>query len=249
MTARGIEVFDRVADRYDEVIPFFAAFAGELADSLGFTAGARVLDLAAGRGAVAAEALARGCRVTAVDAAANMVARLRADHPAVAGHVMDAHRLGFPDGSFDVVVSGFAMHLFADPAVVFDEVRRILVPGGVFAFTVPGGPDPATDPLPELFAEFGRYLPPGGGMGRPLDARAAFTGAGFAGVEAVTLTVDLPVAGAEVLWEWGLTHGSLAYFEDLPADRREEFRARLFAEVTGPTRLRRQAQLWTGSTG
>ena len=68
MTRKVISVFDRVAERYDEVLPFFSSFARELAAVLPLAPGVRVLDLGAGRGAVTAEALARACVVTAIDA-------------------------------------------------------------------------------------------------------------------------------------------------------------------------------------
>ncbi|MFE3461883.1 class I SAM-dependent methyltransferase [Nocardiopsis aegyptia] len=260
VTSRDIDVFNRVADRYDEVIPFFTAFAKETASALPLASGSRVLDLGAGRGAFTTEALARRCRVTAIDAAPNMVERLldaHIDHAGLdAAYMMDAHHLELPGGHFDTVVSHFVVHLLDHPSAALGEVLRVLSPEGVFAFTVPGAapgfrvPESveATDPLAELFAEFGQYLSPEGGMGRPLDARELLTAAGFVDVKATTITVDLPVADGETLWQWGLTHGSLAYFEDLPVNRRAEFRARRHAatEAAGPSRLRRTAAMWTG---
>lgn len=43
--------------------------------------GTRVLDLGAGRGALTAAALARGCQVTAVDCAPGMVERISTQYP------------------------------------------------------------------------------------------------------------------------------------------------------------------------
>lgn len=43
-----IEVFDRLAPRYGQIIPFFAAMAGQVVAALPVGAGARVLDLDAG---------------------------------------------------------------------------------------------------------------------------------------------------------------------------------------------------------
>jgi ubiquinone/menaquinone biosynthesis C-methylase UbiE len=255
-----IGVFDRVADRYDEVLPFFSTFARELAAVLPFRSGIRVLDLGAGRGAVTAEALARGCQVTAIDAAPKMLARLIAAHGGHSGleaaRLMDARRLDFPAASFDIVTSGFVVRLLDEPAAATREVRRVLVPGGLFAFTVPGLPPGAglaeqpvpQDPASALFAEFGRYLPAGGGMGRPLDGRALLASAGFTGIGAVAISVDLPVTDGEACWQWSLTHGSIKFLEDLPQERREEFRQRLVAGVdaVGGARLRRTATVWQG---
>lgn len=52
-------LFDRLADRYDQVIPFFAGFAAQLLDVIDPAPGTRLLDIGSGRGAVAAAAVAR----------------------------------------------------------------------------------------------------------------------------------------------------------------------------------------------
>jgi ubiquinone/menaquinone biosynthesis C-methylase UbiE len=56
----------------------------------------------------------------------------------------DAAALPFVDGSFDVVVSRFAVHHFEDPAVQVAEMRRVLRPGGRLAVAdLICDPDPA----------------------------------------------------------------------------------------------------------
>lgn len=258
-----IRVFDRVAGQYDDILPFFGAFARELAAVLPLGPGVRVLDLGAGRGAVTGEALARGCQVTAIDAAPHMLDRLKnehAGHPGLtAAHVMDAHQLDFSDASFDVVVSSFVIHVLDDPAAAVREAARVLVPGGLFAFTEPGLPpgyelpeQPGPpDPLIALFGEFSQYLTSDrGGMGRSLEERVLLGGAGFVDVRAAVISVDIPLPDGETYWQWGLTHGSLAYFDSLPPDRREEFHQRLVSAVdaVGLARLRRTAAVWSGRT-
>jgi ubiquinone/menaquinone biosynthesis C-methylase UbiE len=57
----------------------------------------------------------------------------------------DAAALPFVDGSFDVVVSRFALHHFEDPAVQIAEMRRVLRPGGRLAVA-----DLISDPDPEI---------------------------------------------------------------------------------------------------
>jgi 2-polyprenyl-3-methyl-5-hydroxy-6-metoxy-1,4-benzoquinol methylase len=90
MTDTAPALFDRLADRYDQVIPFFAEFAGQLLDVLDPDPGTRLLDIGSGRGAIAAAAAARGCAVTAVDAAPRMVSLLAAAHPEIDVRLMDA---------------------------------------------------------------------------------------------------------------------------------------------------------------
>jgi SAM-dependent methyltransferase len=48
------------------------------------------------------------------------------------------HRLPFPDGGFDAVMSNVAMHEFPDGVTraVFAEVGRLVRPGGLFLFHV-----------------------------------------------------------------------------------------------------------------
>jgi phosphatidylethanolamine/phosphatidyl-N-methylethanolamine N-methyltransferase len=44
--------------------------------------------------------------------------------------VMDVGRLGFPDGSFDVVVAQYVITAVPDPDAALDEFARVLKPGG-----------------------------------------------------------------------------------------------------------------------
>src|SRR5512138_2542776 len=122
-------LFDRLAADYDQVIPFFATFGAQLVDLLDPAPGARLLDAASGRGAIAVAAAARGCAVTAVDAAPRMMALLSAAHPGIATRVMDLRRLDLPGRSFDLATAGFVIHLVDDPHLVLAELHRVLRPG------------------------------------------------------------------------------------------------------------------------
>ena len=94
-----------------------------------------VLDVAAGTGHVA-RALAPAVRaVVALDAT---VAMLRQGHAAAAEAGLrnvvfqrgDATALPFLDGSFDLVITRFAVHHFEDPADPLSEMARCVRPGG-----------------------------------------------------------------------------------------------------------------------
>jgi malonyl-CoA O-methyltransferase len=47
----------------------------------------------------------------------------------------DAHRLPFASNSFAVVISNLMVQWSADPARLWNEVKRVLAPGGCFLFT------------------------------------------------------------------------------------------------------------------
>jgi ubiquinone/menaquinone biosynthesis C-methylase UbiE len=142
------KLFDDLAGDYDQHVPFFAAFGRRLADWCGLRPGQRVLDVAAGRGAVTAPAaLAVGTRgaVLAIDNAPGMLLALAADHrkvPQLATCVMDAHRLGVRDARFDVVTCGFAFHFLDNPRQAMTEAHRVLRPGGLLAFSQPAADRP-----------------------------------------------------------------------------------------------------------
>jgi ubiquinone/menaquinone biosynthesis C-methylase UbiE len=256
MNGSAWELFDRVAADYDEVVPFFASFGTAITVTIDPPPGCRFLDLGAGRGALTAPALARGCEVTAVDAAPGMVQHLAAAYPDAEVYIMDAQALTLADNSFDVVASSFVIHVLDDPAAGVAEAYRVLKPGGRFAFTggsarSKGGPAaPAADELGvrlnELFGEFAAYLPPNGSMGTPVDAADLLDEAGFVDLREDFAEVAIPFPDTEALWRWSMTHGYRAFIEDLPDGRRAAFHDRVLALRAKDLILRRVSGVWSG---
>ncbi|MEV6923856.1 class I SAM-dependent methyltransferase [Dactylosporangium sp. NPDC051485] len=250
------ELFDRVAADYDEVVPYFASFGTAIMATIDPPPGCRFLDLGAGRGALTAPALARGCEVTAVDAAPGMVRHLAATYPAAAVYGMDAQALTLADNSFDVVASSFVIHVLDDPAAGVAEAYRVLKPGGRFALTggsarSKGGPavsaaDELGVRLNELFEEFAAYLPPNGSMGTPVDAADLLDEAGFVDLREDFAEVAIAFPDTETLWCWSMTHGYRAFIEDLPDGRRAEFHDRVLALRAKDLILRRVSAVWSG---
>ena len=93
-----------------------------------------VLDVAAGTGHVARRLAPHVRTVVALDATRAMLEQGREHAPPNVLFVRgDAAALPFLDGSFDVVVTRFAIHHFGDPRVQVSEMRRVLRPAGRLA--------------------------------------------------------------------------------------------------------------------
>jgi ubiquinone/menaquinone biosynthesis C-methylase UbiE len=105
---------------------------------LGELTGLRALDVASGGGHTARALAEAGARVTVSDLTPEMLAaaeaQLRGALPDAALHFVAAaaEALPFEDGAFEIVSCRIAAHHFGDPRVFLSEVRRVLVPGGVF---------------------------------------------------------------------------------------------------------------------
>jgi ubiquinone/menaquinone biosynthesis C-methylase UbiE len=139
-----IGVFSRAAPTYDRIgPPIFAHFGRRLVELAQPTAGAHVLDIATGRGAVlfpAATQVGVSGRVIGIDLSAEMVretaAAVRsAGWPQIDVQHMSAEALRFPEASFDWVLCGFALWFFPQPHRALQEFFRVLKPGGRVGLT------------------------------------------------------------------------------------------------------------------
>ena len=125
--------FDRVAPQWDSMrgpdslAPFEAALEAVDAPVTD------VLDVGTGTGSGAAIVVRRfpDARVVGVDLSEEMLERARANVAGAEFRRADASSLPFPDGSFDLVAH-------ANMIPFFDEVARVLRPGGtaLFAFSI-----------------------------------------------------------------------------------------------------------------
>jgi SAM-dependent methyltransferase len=128
-----------IYDRY--LVPLiFAPCAVDIAARVAARTPHRVLELAAGTGAVTRElarTLPAHVALVATDLNQPMLDQAAAtgtDRP-VEWRQADAHELPFPDASFDVVVCQFGVMFFDKPRA-FAEARRVLRAGGALIFNV-----------------------------------------------------------------------------------------------------------------
>jgi demethylmenaquinone methyltransferase/2-methoxy-6-polyprenyl-1,4-benzoquinol methylase len=165
-------MFDSIAPRYDMVNRIMTFGLDRLwrqrtVAALDLAAGSPVLDLACGTGDLCRDLASAGLRPVGVDLSFGMLRHARTTVPLVQG---DGLALPFPDGSFDGVVSGFALRNFVALAPVFAELARVVRPGGRVALL-----DVASPSNPLLKAGhavyFGQVVPRIGGL---LSDRSAY---------------------------------------------------------------------------
>lgn len=145
---------------FGEIAHSIENFAKEFMERLPLRRGSRVLDVACGTGNLAVIAARRGCDVTGIDIASNLIAqaRARADREVlnIAFEQADAEALPFADDSFDLTVSMFGVMFAPQPGVAAEELRRVTKPGGMIAlanWTREGF-------IGEMFGVFKAHLPP-----------------------------------------------------------------------------------------
>ncbi len=132
-------MFARIARRYDLMNRLMTAgqdvrWRREVIRRAALSPHARLLDLGAGTGDLAREALRQQpqCRPYAADFTLEMmqVGRTRPGSHTIRWLAADALTLPFPDATFDAVVSGFLLRNVADVPRALAEQFRVLKPGG-----------------------------------------------------------------------------------------------------------------------
>ena len=136
------EVWSAGAAGYEtSFAPFTFPYSREALRLLGVGEGTRLLDVAAGSGAVTLQALELGADVVATDFAPGMVDLLRrrvaeAGHPGTSVELMDGQALELGDASFDVAISMLGLMFFPDIGAGVHELARVTRPGGQVAIGV-----------------------------------------------------------------------------------------------------------------
>ncbi|MGH9151373.1 MAG: class I SAM-dependent methyltransferase [Acidimicrobiales bacterium] len=210
------EAWDAIATRFDRyVTPQALQFGARVLDHVGVRPGMRLLDVAAGSGAVALPAAARGAEVVATDLAPSMLQRLAARARAaglstVTALVMDGTALQFPEDSFDIAVSLNGVSVFTDTAGGLREMARVTKPGGrvlVVSFGAPTSMEfshyvlgalqttvPELTPLPE------QPSPLSSKVAEPGEVHRQLADAGLVDVDVEARTWHMHFSSGEHLW-------------------------------------------------
>jgi ubiquinone/menaquinone biosynthesis C-methylase UbiE len=205
---------DALADSYQAFFSAVTALAtNPLLDAVRLRAGTRLLDVASGPGALAAEAASRGARPVGVDLSPRMTELAKRSHPAIEFREADVERLPFPDHAFDAVVCAFGLGHFPKPELAVVECVRTLSPGGCIAFA--WWQDPARQRIQGIFreaiAEIGVSAPPDVPQGHnvfrfsdPSEFLRLLQGAGLKEAEVTEHAATYAVPDTETFWRGGL---------------------------------------------
>lgn len=132
--------FSRSAERYDEFARLQKTLAKELVDIISGlrVSPAEILDIGTGTGGVAflLGAKFKDAKIVGCDIAPGMIQKAKQNnrYENVSFEAADAENLPFADKRFDLAVSSTTFQWIEDIAGAFSEAKRVLKPGGYFAF-------------------------------------------------------------------------------------------------------------------
>jgi ubiquinone/menaquinone biosynthesis C-methylase UbiE len=240
----SLRVFSQTATIYDRIGPQIFGYFGQcLVELAGLNSGDAVLDVAAGRGAllfpVAAKVGPTG-HVTAIDFSPEMVRETAKDIESrklsnSEIRPMDAEKMNLPGASFDCVVCGFALWMFAEPARVLQEFYRVLRRGGRVALSTWAADNPSQIWCNEVLRPF-VYAPSAKDLpakfdtrfDTPLQLETALRQAGFADTKISVEEKDFVYADEEQYWSSLWSAGFRRQLEKMTPDVLEQARTEVF---------------------
>jgi ubiquinone/menaquinone biosynthesis C-methylase UbiE len=217
--ATNMALYDALAAEYEHGMARVTGLhAADIVDALSLSPGARVLDVAAGTGAITevlSDRVGADGVVVAADVSVGMLtfARRRLASRSNLCCVLGAgESLPFADGAFDAVACAFGIQHMVDADLALRSMRRVLRPGGRCAIAVwdAVGRDIKT-PINEAFAALNETQ----SLSTVQDMWSAagaltrrFEGAGFCQIEMRASSGGLSVAGLDDWWQ-AVTSGRL----------------------------------------
>ena len=171
---RAVEYYDKTRALPDEATKRLVSLAAvEIGER-------RTLEVGGGTGRITVPLREAGVDVTAVDLSGPMLSRLVAKDPArtILLAQADATRLPFQDGTFGAVVCVHVLHLIRDWAAAFDEIARVLEPGGIALVDTGGWHRDSRSEIEERFSAAAGIDEPfvGATKGEAVDEHAAQRG-------------------------------------------------------------------------
>lgn len=136
---KGVEyaAWQRGATSYDQLFGSITRLAMEpMLDATDVRGGSRVLEVCCGLGYGVGAALGRNAEAWGIDIAPAMIEIARVRYPAASFSQGDAEPLDFGGTTFDAVICSFGLNHLPNPEGALAEARRVLRPGGKFAFTL-----------------------------------------------------------------------------------------------------------------
>jgi ubiquinone/menaquinone biosynthesis C-methylase UbiE len=236
-TLRG--VFTRSAASYER-IRYFPVFGAWLVEMAQIPEGAKVLDVACGRGAVlfsAAERVGPNGHVIGIDLAEGMARETQLEIERrgliqAEARQMDAENLTFPDSSFDFVLCGFSFQFFPHLEQALSEFRRVLKPGGRITVTTWGGDDERWNWYDDLREAYRAVVKLGSqSLDKPEEIQRWFSQAGFGDIQISTKELDMVFLDEEEWWnvEWSIS--GRAGLEKLSPEDLERFKLEAFEKA------------------
>jgi ubiquinone/menaquinone biosynthesis C-methylase UbiE len=226
-------IFTRASAHYDQAGPrFFTHFGQRLVESARISPGARVLDVACGRGAILFPALrmvgASG-EVVGIDISEGMIQEVSRDIARLGlanatALKMDAESLEFPESSFDTVICGLVLFFLPNLERALAGFQRVLKPGGwLVASTFRQAEDEASKRWDELEESFKDSLKPAPKaetvkMNSQEEIRQVLTRAGFIEIDIVPDQETFYFNDEEEWWQAAWSHGFRAFLERMDAD-------------------------------
>ena len=247
------DAWDKIAAGYDEFVTPSGgmAIAEDALRRVGLRPDMRLLDVAAGSGALSIPAARLGAQVLAVDLSPAMIERLNArvrkeGLSNLEGRVMDGHALELEENTFDISASQFGVMLFPDLPRGLSELARVTKPGGRVLLVVYGPPQ-QVEFLGFFMGAIQAAVP--GFTGLPMDPvplpfqvadpeklRQELANAGLKDIRVETGTENLEFQSGKHMWDWVTNSNPIG--AGLVADLTEEQRAAAQQALDGMLRQR-----------
>ncbi|MFC2084243.1 class I SAM-dependent DNA methyltransferase [Bacteroidota bacterium] len=129
------------AENYDKLAKEYKWFGPEILFGLVYeyiNPEDKLLDIGIGTGLCSKEFKKAGLEITGINGSSEMLEVCRRKQIAENLIKIDIKNTPwFPeDSNFNIIISGGVFHFFGDLSSIFNEIGRILVPGGIVAFTI-----------------------------------------------------------------------------------------------------------------